>query len=218
MNFSKKKQMTQTSKSFINSKKQILEKADLSRKGSIDEPIKSLVSYINSLDDFVTTSSCSGRLVIINSEKGDASIKNGCNWQFISHEKVTQSDILPVIMNQKLNLVFVFEPFILHIQCNGEYAAKKMQDCAFAAGFRNSGVMLGAHEKFTVAVRGNQRMEVPLSDDSNLYISEEYLRFLVLQCNEKFQLNEKRTQQFFTEVKDKFKNAERGSEIYRDSE
>lgn len=51
---------------FINKKNQIIISADLSRKGSIDEPIQDLITYINNLDDFVTTSSCSGRLVILN--------------------------------------------------------------------------------------------------------------------------------------------------------
>lgn len=37
---------------------------DLSRKGSVDEPIRELVSLINSLPQYFTTSSCSGRILI----------------------------------------------------------------------------------------------------------------------------------------------------------
>lgn len=49
---------------FKNIKKQILEASDLSKKGSIDEPVRDLVNYINELDDYVTTSSCSGRAIL----------------------------------------------------------------------------------------------------------------------------------------------------------
>lgn len=38
---------------------------DLSRKGSVDEAIKELVEFINSLDQYFTTSSCSGRVLVI---------------------------------------------------------------------------------------------------------------------------------------------------------
>lgn len=52
---------------FKNVKKQILDTADLSKKGSIDESIVNLVNYINSHDDYVTTSSCSGRAILFTS-------------------------------------------------------------------------------------------------------------------------------------------------------
>ena len=50
---------------FSSEKARVLGKVDLSRKGSVDEPIAELVSYINSLSDFYTTSSCSGRLAVV---------------------------------------------------------------------------------------------------------------------------------------------------------
>ena len=50
---------------FSSEKARVLSKVDLSRKGSVDEPIAELVSYVNSLSDFYTTSSCSGRLVVL---------------------------------------------------------------------------------------------------------------------------------------------------------
>lgn len=38
---------------------------DLSRKGNIDESIRELITFINSLDEYVTTSSCSGRIIVV---------------------------------------------------------------------------------------------------------------------------------------------------------
>jgi tRNA wybutosine-synthesizing protein 3 len=57
---------------FSSEKIRVLGKVDLSRKGSVDEPISELVSYINSLSDFYTTSSCSGRLIIVQEVWKDA--------------------------------------------------------------------------------------------------------------------------------------------------
>jgi tRNA wybutosine-synthesizing protein 3 len=53
-----------TPEEFMNQKSQILDGIDLSRKGCIDDPIKGLVQFINEESDFVTTSSCSGRVVL----------------------------------------------------------------------------------------------------------------------------------------------------------
>ena len=50
---------------FSSEKARVLSKVDLSRKGSVDEPVAELVGYINSLDQFYTTSSCSGRAAVL---------------------------------------------------------------------------------------------------------------------------------------------------------
>ncbi len=45
-------------------KRTIHDKKDLSRKGSVDEPIVDVVDYINGHDHYYTTSSCSGRIIV----------------------------------------------------------------------------------------------------------------------------------------------------------
>uniref|UniRef100_A0A3Q4H5R7 tRNA wybutosine-synthesizing protein 3 homolog n=1 Tax=Neolamprologus brichardi TaxID=32507 RepID=A0A3Q4H5R7_NEOBR len=52
-------------KSFAQWKKQSLNKADLSKKGAVDEAIEHVVSLLNSREEYFTTSSCSGRVVLI---------------------------------------------------------------------------------------------------------------------------------------------------------
>lgn len=52
-------------KSFAQWKKQCLNKADLSKKGAVDEAIEHVVSLLNSREEYFTTSSCSGRVILI---------------------------------------------------------------------------------------------------------------------------------------------------------
>ncbi|KAF3048304.1 hypothetical protein E8E12_011661 [Didymella heteroderae] len=79
---------------------------DLSPKGSIDAPIRELISEINGFDGIVTTSSCSGRIsVFLEGRKADGNASNkpgegeesragpggkggGGTWLFISHDPV----------------------------------------------------------------------------------------------------------------------------------
>nr|BAG57557.1 unnamed protein product [Homo sapiens] len=46
-------------------KAQCLSKADLSRKGSVDEDVVELVQFLNMRDQFFTTSSCAGRILLL---------------------------------------------------------------------------------------------------------------------------------------------------------
>lgn len=52
-------------KQFMQQKEQCLSGVDLSRKGSVDAPILDLVNFINAQPDFFTTSSCSGRTIVV---------------------------------------------------------------------------------------------------------------------------------------------------------
>lgn len=82
---------------------------DLSPKGSIDEPIRSLISDISRIPGLVTTSSCSGRVsVFLEGRKSDATNteaheqvlagpggKGGGSWLFISHDPVSNLENVP---------------------------------------------------------------------------------------------------------------------------
>lgn len=104
------------SRRFITRKQKILalldapegEYHDLSPKGSIDAPIRSLISDINHTDGLVTTSSCSGRIcVFLEGRKAGSSVvaaeppddapagpggKGGGAWLFVSHDPVQAAD------------------------------------------------------------------------------------------------------------------------------
>ena len=54
-----------TYQNFDREKREFLDKTDLSKKGSIDTPIVDLINLINSSDNYYTTSSCSGRAIIV---------------------------------------------------------------------------------------------------------------------------------------------------------
>lgn len=55
---------------FAKQKANRLNHADLSRKGSVDVAIQDIVNLINSQPMFFTTSSCSGRTIIIENVSG----------------------------------------------------------------------------------------------------------------------------------------------------
>lgn len=49
---------------FCSDKARVLEQVDLSRKGSVDDAIVPMVELLNSMEEYYTTSSCSGRISV----------------------------------------------------------------------------------------------------------------------------------------------------------
>jgi len=75
--------------SFRKYKKDFLTKKDKSKKGSVDKNVKKLVNLINSKNDYYTTSSCSGRVVLIK-KPGK---KQDSEWLFVKHDKIRFDEI-----------------------------------------------------------------------------------------------------------------------------
>jgi len=67
---------------------------DLSPKGSVDAGIKTLVFEVNESPDYVTTSSCSGRVAIY--LEGAKGAKGGGKWLFTSHNPIDLSELCDI--------------------------------------------------------------------------------------------------------------------------
>ena len=67
---------------FDRQKAEKLRKSDLSRKGSVDAPIVDFLHNLNAHPDYVSLSSCSGRIIIFVSSDN---IKKGCTWILAKH-------------------------------------------------------------------------------------------------------------------------------------
>ncbi|XP_026887010.2 tRNA wybutosine-synthesizing protein 3 homolog [Electrophorus electricus] len=174
-------------------KKQCLNKIDFSRKGSIDDEISSIVAFINSSEHYFTTSSCSGRIVLIDGVSDCIDMqKQNCTWLFLTHNKCKKDDVVASLGKSSGDAVFKFEPCVLHVQCKQLDDAKLLHTVAINAGFRNSGVTVGKRGKIITAVRSTHCLEVPLSQKGQILVSEEYIDFLVAVANNKMEENLRR--------------------------
>src|SRR3989338_1712055 len=113
--------------SFQKEKKEFLSKKDKSRKASIDGKIKNLVDKINSLDDFFTTSSCSGRILVFALPKSNK--KNEVQYLFTSHNKTDYNEIkkaLKIIKTKKIksDVWLRVDGAILHVASNNIDSAR----------------------------------------------------------------------------------------------
>ncbi len=145
---------------FLSQKKTYLAKMDKSKKGSIDEKAVLLLTKINEMKDYYTTSSCSGRVYLW---KGTGK-KSETEWLKVSHEPIDE-DFFQT--DERQEVVWLrLEGFILHVACSNLEAATALLEKA--RQFYKKSCLLSASSKFIVEIRGSEFMEIPLYKDGKL--------------------------------------------------
>jgi len=163
---------------FEKEKKDFLTKKDKSRKGSIDNKIKKLVDKINSLEDFYTTSSCAGRILLLAIPKSNK--KNKVQYLFCSHKKIQYSNIKKIIKKlPKDDVWFRVDGAILHVASSNIDSAKKFLNTARDIGFRRSGIISIGKNKIIMELISTEKIDTIVSKNGKLLINEEYFKVLV---------------------------------------
>ena len=161
---------------------------DKSPQGFIDEDIKNLLNILNN-KGYKTTSSCSGRIVLItkSGEKGSA------RWMFKSHDNVQGDNIFSSV--QKNNPIwFLQEPMILHVKAKDLESAQKLLSIAKDSGLKISGIT--SIKNSTLEIRGTERIETLLTKDCN----QEYISLLVEEANKRLQRTKEKIIRFYKKL------------------
>ncbi len=176
---------------FANQKKTYLAKLDQSRKGSIDTKVIPLLESINRLDNYYTTSSCSGRVCLWSG----SGRKNETNWLKVSHDSVTEDFFrLEMEKEREHSLVWLrFEPFILHVACKDLNSANRLLEKA--KSIYKKSCLLSVSNKIIVEVRGSEFIEMPWCQDGKLLFSGDG-KWLASLINGKFEIVWKKMEKF----------------------
>ncbi|MBU2560777.1 MAG: hypothetical protein KKD17_00630 [Nanoarchaeota archaeon] len=172
---------------FEAEKRTFLEKEDKSVKGSIDCHIKDLCDLINSKPDYYTTSSCSGRIVLIKFPKSGR--KNEAEWLFVSHDAAgfyNMKNELGTLPEEEV--WFRFEPFILHVACRTVDDAGRLLRLAQDMGIKRSGIIsLGSRN--VVEIIGTEHVDTIISKEGKLLVDDDYISLLIQNSNNKMKRN-----------------------------
>ncbi|XP_029805583.1 tRNA wybutosine-synthesizing protein 3 homolog isoform X1 [Suricata suricatta] len=179
-------------------KAQCQSKADFSRKGSVDEDVVDIVQLLNGREQYFTTSSCAGRIILLDGNINGFEVqKQNCCWLLVTHKPCVKDDVIVALKKANGDAVLKFEPLILHVQCRQLQDAQILHSVAIDSGFRNSGITVGKRGKIMLAIRSTHGLEVPLSHKGKLMVTEEYIDFLLKIANQKMEENKKRIERFY---------------------
>lgn len=183
---------------FAKHKRDFLSKKDKSEKKSIDKDIIKLVNLINGKEDYYTTSSCSGRIEIL-----EITGERHANKLFTFHDSVKLENIGNII--EKINKTnkkvwFKQESLILHVCCKTIEDANKLLKIAREIGLKRSGI-IATDKKITTEIINPEYMLTIIGGKGKLLIDKNYFNILIYEANKKMGKNKRKTEEFYKIIK-----------------
>jgi tRNA wybutosine-synthesizing protein 3 len=180
--------------SFETDKKNILGRIDKSKKGEIDPGIREICELLNAKPNYYTTSSCSGRIVLLQ-KKSD--LKNEAEWIFTAHEETdfgpVKSALLSAVKQSnaplpETDIWFKQEGAILHVCCRTMKDAGSFVNIARNSGFKRAGI-ISAGETPVVEIISSEQINAPAMLNGKIIAEDNYFRALVSEADRKIRKN-----------------------------
>jgi tRNA wybutosine-synthesizing protein 3 len=169
-------------------------KSDRSRIGLPDPQIVTLLDAINVREEYYTTSSCAGRISIM--QLSPDKKKYNTKWLFISHNDISSSDdMIPILHLKKeeegYELWFKMESPILHVCACDIKSAQKLLSLAQQAGLKHTGI-ISTSRRVMLEIYDTTRVDALLAHNGKMLVDDEYIKIITDIANEKLALTRKR--------------------------
>lgn len=150
--------------------------------GYLDLRIFDLINTVNKIDSLFTTSSCSGRIAIIDSEwPWD---KEETYTIFKSHEEISEDEIKRIMsITPKDTYWLMVRGPILHIVARDINSAIKLLRLGREAGFKHSGVMDSTTVGYLVELISSSQITMPLRSKKSYFVNLDALNELIIYSN-----------------------------------
>ncbi len=170
---------------FTQRKRDILSKIDKSSKNSWDKKIAKLCEKVNLLKNSYTSSSCSGRIVlIIDQDKKGRELFVSVYHNKVSFEKLKKD--LDTALKKNKKIKFKLEPCILHVACKTLEDAQGLLNKAKLSGWKKSGI-ISFGKNIVLELNSTEKMEFPIIDNQKILADDSFLRIVVEEANKKLE-------------------------------
>lgn len=193
-------------KEFIQGKKNALIKLKKAQKEKkVDLGIVSILNLINNFDDYYTSSSCFGRIVLLEIPQiGD---KKQARFLGKWHSTVSTDEIISAAKGSQIGQIWLLsQSSIIHIIAKTSDAADWILKTAIKCGFKNSGLK-SFGKKFVVEVCSTERLDAPIGKDAVIYSDRDQLDLLVDISNEIIKKSTKKLHKFEETLKKYFNSS-----------
>jgi tRNA wybutosine-synthesizing protein 3 len=178
-------------KEFLDAKEQALKSLDKAcREQKVDEGILPLLELINRIEGCYTSSSCAGRIVLLEIPQiGD---KRGATFLGIWHRTIQPEELEAAATHASHGLLWILaQAPILHIGVQTSELADTMVKIAVSCGFKNSAVK-STGKKIVIEFCSTERLDAPIGRDGQLFCERDYLSLLVDIANEVIERSQKK--------------------------
>lgn len=167
---------------FQQRKSSILLKKDKSSIGDWDKKITPLCKRINKFPNYYTTSSCSGRIALINAN----SKQRQGNLLKTYHKKISLNELkkdLENLSKKYKQVKFKQEPCILHVCCKTLSDTENILNKSRISGFKRSGIISIKKNKIIVEILSTEKLELPIIRNNQILLNKNYLKILIQESN-----------------------------------
>ncbi len=185
---------------FIEGKKSALKKLEKARNTrEVDKGILPILSIINESEKYYTSSSCFGRIVLLEIP----GIGDKQNAKFLGrwHRTIEFDEIIESVKDAKIGQIWLLSQSpVIHIIAKTPNAADKLLKIAVSCGFKNSGLK-SFGKKNVLEVCSTERLDAPIGEDGKLFCNENHLRLLVNISNEIIKKSTQKLKKFENKLK-----------------
>lgn len=170
---------------------------DRSRAGRPDKQIISLITAINACDAYYTTSSCAGRIMLI--EVTPDKKKHESIWLHVTHDHLNADDAVNALEHysktKEHEAWFKMEGIILHVCAATLQDAEKLLTFAQHCGLKHAGILSASRkgkEHIIVELIDTIRIEAPLAFGEYVVAHADYLVTLAKEANRRLDITRDR--------------------------
>ncbi len=177
-------------------KSKLEEYAKARERGEVDEDVIPLLDLINSFECFVTLSSCSGRIAVMDMPE----FGNKLEAKFLGkwHRYVSFDEVLEAVKSGKQTTWLIMFPPIIHVACRDLNSAEKLMRTANDSGLRRCGLI--SLRKRVVEITTLERLEVPVALNGRIVVGEEGLKIMVEFANRKLRRSREKLRKFYSSL------------------
>jgi tRNA wybutosine-synthesizing protein 3 len=171
------------------------------REKKIDPLMIPISQYLAKTTDYFTTSTCSGRITLMDLEKNEKKREGAFYRKW--HRKVKFSEMWKGIEEHAHtgNLWFKQDAFVYVIGMRTLEQAKKIIAVCQKAGIKRYGVHHFEEGKVLMEIFGTHSMSVPLTEGKKRLADKEYVKKILQIANRKWDANEKKRKAFEKELR-----------------
>jgi tRNA wybutosine-synthesizing protein 3 len=169
---------------FNDVKKKQLSKEDKSNIGEWDKKIADLCNKINKKTNYYTTSSCSGRVVLLK----ESEVKQPGAFLFRTHNRISFLKLKKALEDVKYDGLVEFQmtSSIMHVACLTIEDAQELVTLAKLAGWKRSGIM-STGKRYMVELHSTESMSFPIMNNQVILVDDNFLKLTIDIANNKLE-------------------------------
>jgi len=161
----------------------------------VDDILVLFLLDVTKIPDIFTSSSCAGRIMLLSTDEYENKKVSSFHKKY--HRKITFEEIKKDLqLSSENDIWFKMEPFIFHFGCKDYEKAKELLSFAQEFGLKKAGIITAKDGKYILEVTSTQYMALPLKENNNILVSDDYLKFVVDRANKKIEKNFERLEKF----------------------